>query len=392
MINASVNFVNAMKSPQTQVFIKLELYDSQYNYIKEITTEVQSDLGTLTISNDSAIRRSFSLSLDNSLGEFIFGEENLLWLDKRIKLYISLKSRDGTLEYVPQGVFVLTEPENHHTTLNLNTTINAKDKAYFMTDNRGKFINNLTIEAGTKITDSIRIIASGVGETMFNFDDISDTVPYELTYSGTENRWKALQELASFAKADIYYDVNGYLTMRKIDLEYFDNEPITWEYRYLHPDEKFYAGSIRQLDDSSLFNDIVVLGGSSDVATSSFRLTVDENNPIWVNHPYSVQKLGYSTFFWNDGNPDGILLNEDDCKFRAKYQLLQMLGFTEKIELTIFPNYLHDVNDVVLLSDSVNGISESKYIIQQINLPLAPSQMTMSLVKYNRVISDWNFI
>jgi hypothetical protein len=392
MISASDTFINAMQSPLTQVYIKLELYNSSYEYISEITKEVQSDLGTLNISVDSPIRRSFSLSLDNSLGEFIFGESNLIWIDKRLKLYLGLKTWKNDVEYIPLGVFVLTQPQNQHTLQKNNTTINAVDKAYFLTDNRGKFVNNVTIQTGAKITDSIRLIASEVGETMFNFDDVQDTVPYELTYSGSDNRWKALQELATLAKCEIFYDVYGYLRLRKIDLEYFDNEPISWSYVAGDPNEKFYAGTVRQLDDTNLFNDIVVLGGSSDTATCSYRLTVDETNPIWAGHPYSVQKIGWSTFLWNNGNPDGLLTSNDDCKFRAKYELMHRLGFTEKVQLTIFPNYLHDVSDVVFLSDPINGIEGSKYIIQQINLPLAPSQMTMNVVKYNRVISDWNFI
>lgn len=392
MINASNNFINAMKSPITQVYIKLELFNSKYEYIREITQEVQSDLGTLTISKDSPIRRSFSLSLDNSLGEFIFGDKNLLWLDKRIKMYIALKTWNGDIEYIPQGVFVLTEPENQHTTSNLNATINAKDKAYFMTDNRGKFINNLTIQVGTKITDAIRLIATDVGETMFNFDDVTNTVPYELTYSGSDNRWKALQELADLAKCAIFYDVDGYLRLKKIDLNAFDNEPITWSYIYGSPDEKFYAGTVRQLDDSKLYNDILVLGGNSDTATSRYRLTVDETNPIWAGHPYSVQKIGWSTLLWNDSSPDPLLSTDDECKFRAKYELMQSLGFTEKVQLSIAPNYLHDCDDIIFLQDDVNGIEGSKYLIQQINLPLAPQLMTMDVVRYERVISDWNFI
>jgi hypothetical protein len=389
MLNASTNFINAMNSPSAQVFIKLELYDSNMNYIKEITQDVQSDLGTLNISVDSPIRRSFSLSLDNSLGEFIFGETNLIWLDKRIKLYIGLKTWNDDIEYVPLGVFVLTQPQNQHTLQNKNTTINAVDKAYFLTDNRGKFVNNVTIQTGAKITDSIKLIANEVGETMFNFDDITDTVPYDLTYSGSDNRWKALQELATLAKAEIFYDCLGFLRLKKLDLDYFDNEPISWSYS---AGDSFYVGTQRQLDDSNLYNDIVVLGGSSDTATCSYRLTVDETNTIWAGSPYSVQKLGYITQMWNSGNPDSLLQTNNDCKFRAKYQLMHSLGLTEKIQLTIFPNYLHDGNDVIFLQDDSNGISGSKYIIQQINMPLSLQAMTMDVKRYSPVISDWNFI
>lgn len=396
MINASNEFVKSMLSPQKTLFIKIEIFDSEMNYIKEITQQVKSDLGTLAISGESPIRRSFRLTLDNSLGEFIFGENNLIWIDKRLKLYIGLKTWNGEIEYIPMGLFVLTEPEDEHSLNGKPTTINAVDKAYLMTDKRGKFINEQIIETGAKITDAIRLITSHVGETLFNFDDVTDIVPYELTYSGTDNRWNAIQELATLAKCTVYYDSLGYLRLRKIDLNKFENEPVTWEYKYGSPTEKLYAGNVRKFNDSNLYNDIVVLGGSGDTAVSKYRLTVDEQdvkwNGMWINHPYSVQKIGYNTYFHQNGSFDPLLLTEDECKWRAKFEMMNRLGFTEDVQISISPNYLHDVDDVIWLEDNENGIKGSKYRIQSINLPLAPSIMTMSILRYERVLENWDFI
>lgn len=389
MINASNEFVKSMVSPHNKLFIKLELFDSDMNYLQEITQQVRRDLGTLAVNGDSAIRRSFKLTLDNSLGEFIFGENNLIWIDRRLKLHIGLKTRDESIEYIPMGLFVLTEPEDAHSLDGKPTTINAVDKGYFLTDKRGKFINEQIIETGAKISDTIRIIASHVGETMFNFDAITDAVPYELTYSGTDNRWNAIQELATLAKCTVFYDVYGYLRLKKIDLNKFENEPITWNYKY---GDSMYAGNIRKFNDSNLYNDVVVLGGGSDTAVARYRLTIDETNPIWVNHPYSVQKIGYSTYFHNGGNFDPLLTTDEECKFRAKFELMDKVGFIEDVQMTIAPNYLHDVNDVIYLKDEENGIEGSKYVVRSLDIPLAPAIMTVGLSKYNRVIENWDFI
>jgi hypothetical protein len=50
------------------------------------------------------------------------------------------------------------------------------------------------------------------------------------------------------------------------------------------------------------------------------------------------------------------------------------------------------VDDVIFLQDSENGITGDKYLIKSISLPLAPSIMTMDIIKYEKVIDDWNFI
>ena len=51
---------------------------------------------------------------------------------------------------------------------------------------------------------------------MFNFDsNINAVVPYELTFSGTDNVWKVGEELAIFAQCDLFYDVNGYFEIEE---------------------------------------------------------------------------------------------------------------------------------------------------------------------------------
>jgi hypothetical protein len=395
MISHTQTFKNAMLSPQVKMYIKIELYDSKYKFIKTITQQVTSDIGTLAVNSDSPIRRSFKINLDNSLGEFIFGEKNLIWLDKRLKLFIGLQTWDGSLEWVPQGVFVLTDPEDNHTLSGKTASINAVDKAFLMTDNRGKFVNEFIIAKDANIVSTIKTIAGKVGETLFNFDTpdtVNSKVKYELTYSGEDNYFKAIQELASMAKCQVFYDVNGYLRLKKVDLAEFDNASSTWNYVYGSSSEKLYAGNVRVMNISNLFNDIVVIGGGSENASVKYRLTVDDTKTIWKNHPYSVQKIGWNTYCHNGNSPDPALSTVDDCKYMAKKLLMEKLGFDEDIQLTISPNYLHDANDVITIKDSNNGLTGDKYIIKSATVPLSPQLMTMEISRYRPVISDWNFI
>lgn len=389
MLNCSTQYLHALQIPLKSMFIKIELYDSKMNYIKEITQNVTSDIGFINVNNSNPIRRSFSLRLDNSKGEYLFGKDNLIWLNKRLILYTGLQLPNGEIEYIKQGVFVLTEPSDSHGLDGKYANITAVDKAFFLTDKRGKFINETVIEKGAKISSVIRTIASAVGETMFNFDDIADLVPYELSYEGTENRWTAIEELASFAKCKVYYDVNGYLRLKKLDLNEINTYPSVWTFKIGDP---FYAGNVRKMNDSELYNDIVVLGGSSDTATARYRLTVDETNSLWTNHPYSIQQIGLNTYHHNQGNPDPLLGGSDEeCKWRAKYELMRKLGYTEELSLNIAPHFLLEADDIIEVYDQNNNV-EGKYIINDVNIPLSPQAMTMNIQKKVQVISNWNFI
>jgi hypothetical protein len=391
-IPVSQDFIRVMQSSTKKLFVKLEFYDSNMSYISEFTKEVsEKDLGEVSVDLRRPVRRTFSFSLNNNNNLFDWGENNLIWIDKRVKLYIGLKLPDGSVEYAPQGVFIISEPQDSHTADGKKTVITGQDKMWLMTDRRGKFIYETTLEEGLNIGEALKLIAMKSGETLFNFDEITETVPYTLTYQAGDNIYKALEELSLLAKGIIYYDVFGYLRFKKIDLDAYDNEPIHWFYRYNDPNEKFYTGNIRKFDETELANHIIVLGGSGQTAISSFEIIVDEENPIWRGNPYSIQKIGTLTYFHNNGNPDGLLTTDDECKWRAKYELMHRLQYAERVSLSITPNYIHDAGEIIEIVDEENSV-EGKYLLERFSLPINPSIMTCECVKQKKVITDWDFI
>jgi hypothetical protein len=268
--------------------------------------------------------------------------------------------------------------------------IDAVDKAFLLTDKRGKFVNQLTIAKGTNISTAIKLIAQGAGETLFNFDSVDTVTPYEITYESNSNRWDAIQELASLALCDIYYDVFGYLRLKKINLDEFEQYPAVWSFKY--GEDNFYAGNVRKFSDEELSNYVIAIGGSSDTATVRYELIVDETNPIWKDSPYSIQKLGYLVYFHNDGNCDALLDSIGSCKNRCKYELRKRLAFSEILELYSAPIYLLDGNDIINIEDLSNGVVNNKYLIESINIPIKPDLMTINCKRYRKVIDSWDFI
>lgn len=390
MINASSNFLRALQNPIKELWIKLEFYDKDMAYISNFEHQVlENDIGSISVDITRPIRRSFSFSLNNIDNQFDWGDSKLIWINKRIKLFIGLKY-NGVVEYIPQGVYILTEPTQTHLDKK-TTTINAVDKAFLYTDKRGKFSTQTTVLTGVNVTDAIRIIANQ--ETLFNFDnDITTTVPYDITFEPQSNRWEALLMLANFAKCLIYYDVNGYLRLKKIDLNDIQNNPYVWSFNYGGVNEKFYAGSVRKFSDELLCNHVIALGGSGQIATSSYELIVDENNPLWADSPYTIQQLGDILYMHNNGNMDSVLLNADDCKFRCKFELMNRLGYTERVQINIAPHYLLEGGDIILFEDLENGISESRFLITSMSIPIKPDIMVLECKKENLIIDDWDFI
>lgn len=274
MLKINQDIIDALKNPHKETYIKLEFYNSNMDYISEITKPVlRNEFSKLVCDEDRTVRKNFSYALPNTDLNYIWGEDNLVWLDKRCILYLGIKLNNGEIGWIKQGVFVLTEPQTIHTLDGIKTTLNAQDKSYLLTDKRGKFTNQLTIERGTVVTDAIKIIAIGGGETLFNFEnDIDVYMPYEQVFDSTMNRWDAIKDLADIAKCDVFYDADGYLTLKKKNVD-FEEDSHVWKYTI---GDGFYTGNVRSLDESELANHIIVLGGSSQTAECKYELKVSE--------------------------------------------------------------------------------------------------------------------
>ena len=318
MINASDSFKEAMKCQVTEVYWKFELLDRDLNVIDTITTDVSyDDIGDISIDSTRDIHRQITITLNNYSGKFIWNENALLWIDlKRVKIYVGLKTPVG-IEYVCLGVYILSAPVGNSTPLENSTTIVGSDLWYLLSDKFGRYTNITTYDAfekdengdyivdennntklktekdangntiynkdGTpkyyRITNYIKSILENVGITKYIIDECDSYLVSDLKYQIGDNRGQAIKDLVGKCYStfdnyfyEAYFDVNGYFRFQK----YMKPTEIAPVEVYRIEDGTGYAGSIRSLDDSELFNDIIVIGGSGDSAEFRTQLTVDE--------------------------------------------------------------------------------------------------------------------
>lgn len=389
MINASEAFIRAMTSPIVEAYVKLELLDKNEDLIDTFTQKINSNsIGDISVDGSRDIRRMFTLTLDNSDGKFTWGENKLIWIDnKRLKLYIGLNTPFG-IEYISQGVFVISQPQATHK-LNMNTvTISGQDKWYLLSGNFGKFTHELTILKGTNITNAVKIIVenAGIPAVKVIADETSLTVPYDMTYQIGQNRGQAIKDLASKAFVegkyffDAYFDTDGYLRFEKIKDPTLD-APV-WTYKV--EDNTLYAGSVRKLNDTKLYNHILVLGGSSQTAEFRSEIIIDETLPQFsTGHPYSIQKIGDRFNAWNNGNPDSNIDTQSQCDARALYELQKSLRYSEIIQFDLAPNYLHEPNDTVEIIDNANGATGT-YELKSFSVPIKPKVVSAEAIKIRK--------
>jgi hypothetical protein len=110
-----------------------------------------------------------------------------------------------------------------------------------------------------------------------------------------------MSDLAEFAKCEIFYDVNGYLRLLKVDdINQLQNEAAVWSFT---KGDMFYAGNVRKMDESNTYNHFITIGGGSQSQTVRDEIIVSQKvTHVWANSPYSIEKIGRCVYFHNDGN------------------------------------------------------------------------------------------
>jgi len=369
MINCSDELITILQSGNFETTCKIEILDSNEILLEEIPTNYIID-GSISVDADRDIRRSFSLTIDNPDNYYTPGADNLIWLDKKIKLYKGIKLSDGTFEYIPQGVYIFTNPKAISKSAQQQVTLNGNDKMAGW----GKRINNLTIAAGTNISDAIMIVLDEV-ESRFNFDDCTEVTPYSLTYQpGTENK-KIVKELVDFITWSVGYNVYGELRLKPHPSN-IDQVASVWTYQ--SENYTLYAGSEMEIDDSELYNHILTIGASSQNATVSA-----EASDIDVNSPTSIANIGDRLYMHNNGSADSLITTVALAQARSDYELRKRLQIIEKQTMSILCNFLHEENDIITLIDPYINAND-KYELLKFNIPL---KMDMTTAEVWRVRS-----
>lgn len=313
LINVSDDYLRIMKSPINEVKVKFELLDKDFNVLEEVTEDVSyDDIGSISFSTDSDIRSQFSITFNNHNGKFTWGQGNLLWVDlKMVRLYIGFAMPNGEIEYALQGVYILTSPETISSPTECSTTVSGQDLWYLVSGNFGVLKESLKIspyvlkangdyvvdekhmpirrmeydENGTalrpyRITNYIVQYLKQYGITKMIIDECDTALTTELSYDIGENIGQVLKDLTEkcYTEQDdffyeCFFDKYGYFRFQKVQ----NPNKIPPCATYKKEDFTAYAGSKRALDESTLYNDIVVLGGGGESIEFRAEETIDED-------------------------------------------------------------------------------------------------------------------
>ncbi len=374
---------------------KLELLDQWERSYAEIVSDVSDDVHySININKEQGMRRTCTCTFIDPTGKYLPSINNPFWYNKKFKLYTGVAD-GGDTYWFPQGIFICNNAsaERHM------VTINGVDKYGFLdgTLNVHMMQETYKVEVGTKLGELVRhLLMLEIGNGM-PIDPIEPLIDGQLEQATTITEIQCdpgrylgdiLTEVASMFGADIYYDVNGRLNVRRI---FNDDVPFYYIYRgaWWHFND-MHEGYIQPNVNYEMDGVNYIFVSTDNTEGEVYSWTAVNNAP---DCPIAVSKVGYRRDKDNPINyiPLGDTTYVDDptekCRQYAEYLLFQKSCPTLAVSFSA-PMLPHlDVGEIVTITDSYFGYDNESFLIQAITSN-GIDAMSISVVNIKWLPSD----
>lgn len=380
-------YLAELHKPMRKMYVKMEILSHYEGAIGEITSDLSSTDGSITINKEQGCRRSCSLSIIDRSGKYIPQKDSSFWYNRKFKIFIGLQV-DEDLYWFPQGVFVTKSANSNGRRLNvegvdkygfLDGTLNARMclveyQASVTNSKKGTNIatlikDTLMLDLGNNIPlDPVEPIIDPIFYNATLYDDI---VIDEGGYLG-----EIFGKIAEMYGANIYYDVNGRLRMERV----FNYNLPSW-YRHLSPQFELSETEITETDINYTYNydGVNIITVTTDNTSGEiYSYTAKNENP---QSPVNINAIGYKGL---DGGTYYIPLGdtseesgEEKCRQQAEYMLLQHTCMSTGISynLPITPHL--NVDNTVRVSNDYYNFDKQLFIVNSITMPLSATEMSI---------------
>ena len=384
----------AIESSTLYPVIKVELLDQYENAYTEISEEIIDTGGSISSTLQQGVRNTVQFSIFDPLGSFIPNANNkLFWIRRKFKLYSGLATEQqavqvngktqgivGDIFWFSKGVYIITDiSAQKDSSGNQVVSFTGVDKFGAFTNDTGygEMVGTFSFDAGMTISYIIKNILKqdiGNGEMLDPIEPIIDPslqdYQLELSFSKGPGSYigDLLNDLATTFHADIYYDMDGHLNVKKaLNFDEYKNVQNQWDFRY---GEAEYISSQVNYQLKNVANYIYVIGdnpmgGEIPVATA------ENNDP---RSPLSIQKIGRKTRYFEKST----VYSYQEALDYANYILKQSCLLDNAITFTcsLIPHL--ELDNTFSLTDPFYNYNREEFIITAITYPLGSGNMQIT--------------
>lgn len=326
---------------------------------KLLTLEI--DTGRVSVSTNNAIRRTCEIHLTTTRETTNLVPDNgfdyLAPFGNQLRLYRGIQYTNGTQEYVPLGVFVITDVKVTDTNDGVSMVINGEDKSIIVS--RNKWTSSYQMVNGTLEASLLALLQNRYPDIETDFPTTNITINQIILGADTAlDPWKDAVYIASLVGYDLYFDVKGVCTMRQFPtldaasvvatFEEDNGTTITSLDRTISTKET-YNGVIYTVEGSGVTTPIRVEVWDEDTTSPTYRYGVFGSVPTFI----TTSLIGTSA----------------DAIKAASLLLNTYIGRQEEIDFKSIVDPSLDVNDVIYIHSNGAKVDRT-VIIDSMDIPL----------------------
>ena len=384
----------AVQSATLYPVIKVELLDQFENAYAEISEEITDNSGSIQSTLQQGVRNTVSFSIFDPAGKFIPNANNkLFWVRKKFKLYVGLATEQkaiqlngqttgisGDIFWFSKGIYIITDINaQKDSSGNQTISFTGVDKYGAFTNDTGygEMIGTFSFDIGMSISYVIKNVLKqdiGNGQMLDPLEPIIDPdlqeYKLQLAFSKGPGSYigDLLNDLATTLHADIYYDMDGHLNVKKsLNFDEYKNVQNQWD--FTEGSAEYISAQINyQL--KNIANYIYVVGDNP--LGGQIPVAIAENND--ARSPLSVAKIGRKSRYIEKST----IYSQQEAEDYAQYILKTacLLGNQISFTCTLIPSL--ELDNTFSLTDSYYQYDRQEFIITAITYPIGVGTMSIS--------------
>lgn len=384
----------AVQSATLYPVIKVELLDQFENAYAEISEEITDNSGSIQSTLQQGVRNTVSFSIFDPAGKFIPNANNkLFWVRKKFKLYVGLATEQkaiqlngqttgisGDIFWFSKGIYIITDINaQKDSSGNQTISFTGVDKYGAFTNDTGygEMIGTFSFDIGMSISYVIKNVLKqdiGNGQMLDPLEPIIDPdlqeYKLQLAFSKGPGSYigDLLNDLATTLHADIYYDMDGHLNVKKsLNFDEYKNVQNQWD--FTEGSAEYISAQINyQL--KNIANYIYVVGDNP--LWGQIPVAIAENND--ARSPLSVAKIGRKSRYIEKST----IYSQQEAEDYAQYILKTacLLGNQISFTCTLIPSL--ELDNTFSLTDSYYQYDRQEFIITAITYPIGVGTMSIS--------------
>lgn len=384
----------AVQSATLYSVIKVELLDQFENAYAEISEEITDNSGSIQSTLQQGVRNTVSFSIFDPAGKFIPDANNkLFWVRKKFKLYVGLATEQkaiqlngqttgisGDIFWFSKGVYIITDINaQKDNSGNQTISFTGVDKYGAFTNDTGygEMIGTFSFDIGMSISYVIKNVLKqdiGNGQMLDPLEPIIDPdlqeYKLQLAFSKGPGSYigDLLNDLATTLHADIYYDMDGHLNVKKsLNFDEYKNVQNQWDFTERSAE---YISAQVNYQLKNIANYIYVVGDNP--LGGQIPIAIAENND--ARSPLSVAKIGRKSRYIEKST----IYSQQEAENYAQYILKTacLLGTQISFTCTLIPSL--ELDNTFSLTDSYYQYDRQEFIITAITYPIGVGTMSIS--------------